>query len=254
MELESAVAELVGVLAQATPGCGPAIFPQSFSGVATGGLTALCADEGQARRLLQRWSAAHPEGANPARVVFRTTVDAGAREVRIVGVEAPQDEAHYVLGNLERSMELQVSGSESEVSLAVARFHELNGSQVGIAEQRLRFSEAYQVAYTIKVLISNMPMQVLWGRKGNVQLPFAPEVDNFDAAIASVLGSGSNNGSAKKASKGQAATKKSGDSDSDSESDDDDDESANGGSASKHKRRRKRGGGGGGSQTKSRKT
>lgn len=228
---EEAIASLIAVVKSHCPRLGPALFPQTLRSAVDGGLASLCSDDKQAQRLLKRWSALHRDSdADPKRAIFRTEVDFGRREVRIVGVDAARDEIDYMLGSLERTMELQVIGDATKVSMALSRFLEVNGHSNGeaTAAERYRFNEAYQVAYTIKVLISNMPMKVLWGRKGSVQVPFDSHVENFDEVVASVL---------------SATTH----SDSDSDSDNDSEGEGGGGMAvvqqsGKKKRKKRRGG------------
>jgi len=200
------------VLNDHAPSMRPAIFPRRFVPLS---LESLCSNERQAQRLLKKWSTLRP-GSDPGRVIFRTVVDIMRREVRVVGVDTAHDEVESLLSSLERSMELQVSGDEAQVNLAVSRFLTLNGHKEGdAAAQRYRFTEAYQVAYAMKVLISNMPVKVLWGSKGQVQLPFDANLDNFDDIVGSLL----------MTSKSRKSKPKENDSDSDSDSDSDNDES-----------------------------
>jgi hypothetical protein len=189
--VDSSVQGLLEALAGHAPMLSPAIFPLSLTLQSLGEL--FRDDRGaQAKRLKARWAALH-DGADPSRVMFQTLVDFPRREVRVVAVTPARDDVDYTLGSVERCMSLLVSGEEEEVSLAMSRFLSVNG-HVGagatgnLAQEKYRFNEAYQIAYTIKVLISNTPMRLLWGLKGSVELPFeSSDGQDLDEVIDAVL-------------------------------------------------------------------
>jgi len=242
--VDSSVQGLLEALQAHAPKLCPAIFPLSLTPQSLG---ELCRDDRgvQAKRLKARWAALH-DGVDPSRVIFQTLVDFPRREVRVVGVTPARDDVDYTLGSVERCMALLVSGEEEEVSLAMSRFLNVNG-HVGagatgnLAQEKYRFNEAYQIAYTIKVLISNTPMRLLWGLKGSVELPFeSSDAQDLDEVIDAVLRSSTKSKSSQSGPSKKSKMRTEDDTDDDDEDDEEDEAEAGEEDVTQKRRKKKR--------------
>lgn len=236
--IDESVCSLVEELGSRCPGFAPAIFPTSFTPRT---LEDLCSTEEQCEAVQQMWHSLNGFDASSSQgLVFRTTIDYRRREIRITSIEPALSETDCLLGSLERSMELIVAGAPDAVTLARQRFSALNEPTHGEGEGEgesagtsRRFAEAYNLAYAIKVLVSNTPMRMLLGPRGQVVVPLVGGREDFGEALGQVL---------------RRSPRPSGDSD-----DDDEDEGGEGqgdgagaGSGKKRRKKKRSGGGGGG--------
>jgi hypothetical protein len=152
--IEGSLGEMLQCLRARCPNLCPAIFPTRFCPKS---LSDFCVNDHQRKRIF-RWEA--EKGAPTVR--FETTIDVAQSVVTICGVIDESNETDCLLGNLEAVMALLASGLDEEIEVARARFLQVNQHQgeEKNAEHRI-FVEAYNIAYAIKVLLSNMPMQLV---------------------------------------------------------------------------------------------
>jgi len=66
-------------------------------------------------------------------------------------------EIDETLYSLEKIMKLLVLGNEQELNVLIIRFLQINGYDGNISEERHIFYNAYNLAYSIKVICSNIP-------------------------------------------------------------------------------------------------
>lgn len=75
----------------------------------------------------------------------------------------------------EKIISMLVQGNQSEISIAIERFLELNGYDLSVDEGRGLFREVYNSIYALRVLISNIAgFQVVVGKN---TLPLTDKVD-----------------------------------------------------------------------------
>ena len=228
--IDESVCSLVEELRSRCPTFAPAVFPTSFTPRT---LEDLCSTDEQREVVRQMWQSLNGfEASSSQGLVFRTTIDYRRREIRITSIEPALSETDCLLGSLERSMELIVAGAQDAVTLARQRFSALNESSHGeAAGGSHRFAEAYNLAYAIKVLVSNTPMRVLCGPRGQVVVPFVGGRDDYGEALGQVL---------------RRSPRPSGDSDDDEEDEGQGEGQGDGaeGGSGKKRRKKKRSGGG----------
>jgi len=174
---------------------------------------------------------------------FRTEVRFEQRQVVITGVDQVPNELDVMLGSVERTMELLVQGDQEELKVATRRFMELNGSSESSSSDRDVFYAAYHLAYSIKIILSNVPMQVLLKKKSGssedlLLLPFAQDIEPKTIMQAIQMGRGgtpskssgaaTKSSSSKKKSKSSSGQQQKGVRDDDDDSEDQDDEDEEG--------------------------
>jgi hypothetical protein len=63
-------------------------------------------------------------------------------------------DSDFLLASPERVLSMVIQGNEAELSIAIARFLELNGyDDLSVAEGRSIFNEVYNNIYAVRVLI-----------------------------------------------------------------------------------------------------
>jgi hypothetical protein len=87
---------------------------------------------------------------------FVTDIDFSQRTIRISKIRAVS-ELDATLVSLEKMMRLLVLGGEDELNVAMTRFLQANGYTGNLAEERHVINEVYNLAYAIKILMSNTP-------------------------------------------------------------------------------------------------
>jgi len=148
--IESSLAELTKLLRERCPRLCPAIFPSRYTPKE---LTDLC-NEAQHSKVA-KWLVSR---GSPA-VRFDTALDAANGFICITAIHEA-NETDSLLGNLESMMSLLAQGSEEEIEVCKKRFLQVNQHSGEKDLEHRVFVETYNIAYAIKVLISNMPMQL----------------------------------------------------------------------------------------------
>jgi len=105
--------------------------------------------------------------------VLSTDIDISRRTIRISKIYAAS-ELDSSLCDIDKMMRLIVLGDDSQLTVAINRFLEVNGYSGDVSEERNVFNEAYNLAFTIKVLLSNIPMQLALG---DLVLPLHKDVE-----------------------------------------------------------------------------
>ena len=148
--IESSLTELNKLLRNKCPNLSPAIFPSRYTPKE---LSDLCNEAQQTK--VTEWMVSR---GSPA-LRYDTVVDAASGVICITSIREASD-TDALLGNLESMMSLLAQGSEEEIEVAKERFLLVNGHAGDKDLERRVFLEAYNIAYAIKVLVSNMPMQL----------------------------------------------------------------------------------------------
>ena len=147
--------ELVKLLGVRCPVLCPAIFPSKYSPKE---LTDLCSSDYQQSKV-KKWFA--EKGAPSFR--YETILDISNGLVCITAL-SEGDATDVLLGNLDATMHLLTQGTAEEVDVARTRFNHLNGHFGDKDLEHRKFVETYNIAYAIKVLISNMSFQLRLSR------------------------------------------------------------------------------------------
>ena len=149
--IESSLTELIKLLRDRCPNLSPAIFPSRYTPKE---LSDLCNETQQTK--IAEWMVSR--GSPSLRYV--TAIDASNGVICITSIHEA-NETDALLGNLESMMYLLTQGSDEEIEVAKERFLQVNGHAGDKDLERRVFVEAYNIAYAIKVLVSNMPMQLM---------------------------------------------------------------------------------------------
>jgi hypothetical protein len=152
VSIESSLAEMLQSLKTRCPNLCPAIFPSRFCPKT---LTDLCENDHQRRRVA-KWEASN----GTPNLRYETVIDINHSSVAISAAIDEQNETDSLLGNLEAMMALLVTGTEEELQVARSRFLQVNNQHGDKDLGHRLFVETYSIAYAIKVLISNMPIQL----------------------------------------------------------------------------------------------
>jgi len=226
--IESSLTELNKLLRNKCPNLSPAIFPSRYTPKE---LSDLCNEAQQTK--VAEWMVSR---GSPA-LRYDTVVDAASGVICITSIREASD-TDALLGNLESMMSLLAQGSEEEIEVAKERFLLVNGHAGDKDLERRVFLEAYNIAYAIKVLVSNMPIQLKLsklaapplGKKGKktavlvsaaanmLPLPLEQDVEIdclFDTIVQRAAAAGNADSSTKR---NRAGSSSSSDSDSDSDS------------------------------------
>ena len=157
--LSSTIDEMLNALKTKCPRLAPSIFLTSFT---PGGLDDLCSTDAhldQVRKWVsnqQNRSDSVSSSSSSGTYALITDIDFPQRTIRISKIRAVS-ELDATLVSLEKMMRLLVLGSENELNVAMIRFLQVNGYTGNLAEERHIINEVYNLAYTIKVLMSNTP-------------------------------------------------------------------------------------------------
>ena len=158
--LSSTINEMVTALKTKCPRLAPSIFLTGFTPV---GLNDLCSTDAhldQVRKWVSnqqnRSDASSSSSSSSGAYAFVTDIDFPQRTIRISKIRAVS-ELDATLVSLEKMMRLLVLGGEDELNVAMTRFLQANGYTGNLAEERHIINEVYNLAYAIKVLMSNTP-------------------------------------------------------------------------------------------------
>ena len=144
MDIESSVSNLVSSLKERCPNLCPALF---LTHMTPKTLEQLCSTPSQIEQV-KSWLSKQNESSHS----FINEVDYAQRIIRIVRIDSVS-ELDAALSSLETTMKLLVVGDDSELTVAMTRFLEVNGYKGDIPEERHIFNESYNIAYAIKILI-----------------------------------------------------------------------------------------------------
>jgi len=273
--IDNSLGELIGLLKQRCPHFCPSIFPSSYC---PKDLTDLCSTSNQQDQVMKFLSKnGYNTDISNKSIRFITDINSiltnGIIIIKSIILNNNKNsdsdnEIDTTLGNLEDMMSILTNGNINEINILRTRFIELNqlesNDNDGELEHRA-FVEAYNIAYAIKIIISNMPIQLkllssssvsgIGSKKGKgkeslVDLPFDNDNDNDNdviqsSLIAIVTGSASASvvkESKSKNSQNKKRTNSNGDSNNDSDSDIDNSSSEEEEHQQKRRRKKKRGG------------
>jgi hypothetical protein len=144
MDIESSVMDMISSLKGRCPNLSPAIFLTSLTPKS---LEQLCTTQTQIDQV-KSWLSQRNESSYS----FVNEIDYAKRTIRIVKIDYVS-EIDAALSSLEVMMRMMIVGDESEITVAMTRFLEVNGYKGDIPEERHIFNESYNIAYAIKVLI-----------------------------------------------------------------------------------------------------
>ena len=182
--IDQSISELQALLALRCPVLAPAVFPSQYC---PKDLQDLCSTQEQ-RDIVTKW-AAKKGAATTTSVRFMTDIRQEQGVVAIKGIHIVKNNIEGLLGNLEGVMNMLAQASKKEVGITCYAFSEANSGATDADDSELQhrsFVEAYNIAYAIKVLLSNMPialkLQVPKGGKSSssgktLSLPFEADVD-----------------------------------------------------------------------------
>jgi hypothetical protein len=164
--IDVSLTQQIRLLEERCPNIGPSIFPASMCPLKIDKLSSV----EEHIDTVSSWLDSKNSESLPA-LAFPTKINYESAEIKIVGIE-PVDKVCETLCSLERVMKAMVVGSQKEIGVLVARFSELNYPEEDLSEStaRRRFVETYSLAYSIKVMLSNIPG--LRVTMGGVRLPF----------------------------------------------------------------------------------
>ena len=135
----------------------------------------LCEDEGQRKLISEKWH--QSKGC----VVFQTEIDYKNKRLCVCEMRT-SSELDAKLGSLDAMLTMLVQGKEEELSVATARFLEVNGHTGEKRGDKHLLQEVVNMSYSIKVLLSNTPTRTVL--KANKKegtafhtLPLSSEVD-----------------------------------------------------------------------------
>ena len=223
-DIGASLGEMLAYVQEKCPVLRPAIF---LRGKVPKYPADLCEDEGQRKLISEKWH--QSKGC----VVVQTEIDYKNKRLCVCEMRT-SSELDAKLGSLDAMLTMLVQGKEEELSVATARFLEVNGHTGEKRGDKHLLQEVVNMSYSIKVLLSNTPTRTVL--KANKKegtafhtLPLSSEVDVVRALdFITVKDKGKSN-------KRQA--EENSDSDSDSDSDDKADQKR------KKRKKRKRGGG-----------
>jgi len=193
--IDQSIGELVQLLAQRCPVLAPAVFPSQYC---PRDLQDLCSTQEQREKVL-KWAAKKGASTSSTSIRFVTDVRQDTDGiVAIKGIHIAKNEIEALLGNLEGVMNMLAQSSTKEVGITQAAFTAANSAATDADDEAIQhrsFVEAYNVAYAIKVLLSNMPtalkLQLPVSTKGKsgsakggsslLSLPFEEGVDVVSA-------------------------------------------------------------------------
>jgi len=221
--MESTLEAMLTKLRILCPCLGPAIFSSQHPVKSVLHLAVDKEQQDQARE----WQAALPSPF----LGFSTDVDLPTRTIRIVKICA-MSELDATLCDLEQMMRLVVLGEGAQLEVAMSRFLEVNGYSGDLTTERHIFSDTYNLAYAIKVLLSSVPMHL---SLGNTLLPLTKDA-SLEILLSSLLveSMGDNTGTAARNGDNDKTQKKDVDFDAENNADS---------TEAKKKRKRRRGGG-----------
>lgn len=228
-DIEGAVNEMLAYVSEKAPNLGPAIF---LKHQIPSKVTDLCSNAKQRALLESKWSQ-----RDASSVVFVTEVDYRQKTIFLKEIRTATNDLDAKLGSLEAIMKMCVEGGEEEVTVTTSRFLEVNGYSGENKTDKYILQHVYNVAYAVKVLLSNAPIRVAINFKKRKQILSLPLADDVD--VLEVIESITHSGVAKAASKQDTKRKLEAD-DSDDSSDSEDDGERD---AGKKRRKKKRGSG-----------
>lgn len=161
MDIEASVKDMISSLKDRCPHLSPAIFLTSLTPKS---LEQLCSTQVQIDQV-KLWLSQRNESSYS----FVNEIDYAKRTIRIVKIEYVS-EIDAALSSLEATMRMMIIGDESEITVAMTRFLEVNGYKGDIPEERHIFNESYNIAYAIKVLI-----------RCDFRIPVNPSIDSSNA-------------------------------------------------------------------------
>lgn len=144
MDIESSVRDMISSLKDRCPNLSPAIFLTSLTPKS---LEQLCTTQSQIDQV-KLWLSQ----CNESSYSFVNEIDYAKRTIRIVKIDNVT-EIDAALSSLEVMMRMMIVGDESEITVAMTRFLEVNGYKGDIPDERHIFNESYNIAYAIKVII-----------------------------------------------------------------------------------------------------
>lgn len=144
MDIESSVKDMISSLKERCPYLSPAIF---LTNLTPKSLEQLCSTQSQ-KDQVKLWLSQRNESS----CSFVNEIDYAKRTIRIVKVN-DVTEIDAALSSLEVMMRMMIVGDESEITIAMTRFLEVNGHKGDIPSERHIFNESYNIAYAIKVII-----------------------------------------------------------------------------------------------------
>ena len=144
MDIESSVRDMVSSLKERCPNLCPALF---LTHITPKSLEQLCSTSAQVEQV-KSWLSKQSESSHS----FVNEIDYAKRVIRIVKINSVS-ELDAALASLEITMRMLVIGCESELTVAMSRFLEVNGYKGDIPEERHIFNECYNIAYAIKILM-----------------------------------------------------------------------------------------------------
>lgn len=152
--VESNIEEMINILKKKCPVLCPSIFSSQHS---FRSLQDLCTSKEQ-KEQIRLWQS---KLSSPF-LAYSTEIDLPKRTIKIAKIYSAS-ELDCSLYQLEKMINLIVMGEESQLTIAMTRFLEVNGYSGDITEERHIFNEVYNLAFTIKALLSNIPMQLALG-------------------------------------------------------------------------------------------
>ena len=180
-DIEESITLLESTLSRYCPRIGPSIFPTRKNFGTS--LSALCTTSSQRDRI------ASEVGTFPIHVF--TKIDYNSKTITIMKIEKV-DELDSKLTNLEYMMGVLCTGSEEEVRILYNHFASKNGLDASTTDKSI-LSDVYNIAYNLKVLLSNVPFTIEVNKPSSVKrgqagvpLPFAEDV-NVVEVISSIL-------------------------------------------------------------------
>lgn len=144
MDIESSVRDLISSLEARCPNLSPALFVTHLTPKS---LDQLCSTPLQ-KEEAKSWLSRCDESSH----AFVNKIDYGQRTIQIVKINSVS-ELDAQLCSLETIMRMMIIGEETELTLAMTRFLEVNGYKGDIPEERHIFNECYNIASAVKVLL-----------------------------------------------------------------------------------------------------